>query len=152
MPGGVLSRRGIVDYDGNAYSISDFDEMTAAERHELIALCHTKFDEFLEKRADPWSHRRKSAGCVSGTSRYEVLKRAVFRCELCGVSAEDRALEVGHIVPRNLGGSDDLTNLQALCYWCNAMKRVRDTTDFAAWLLAIGRDRTVASSATLVGR
>jgi len=130
MPGAVLRRRGIVDYDGNAYSISDFDEMTAAERHELIALCHVKFDEFLEKRADPWSHRRKSAGYVSGTLRYEVLKRAVFRCELCGVSAEDRALEVDHIVPRNLGGFDDLTNFQALCYSCNAMKRDSDTTDF----------------------
>jgi ATP adenylyltransferase len=81
-------------------------------------------------RADPWSHRRKSAGYVSGTLRYEVLKRAVFRCELCGVSAEDRALEADHIVPRNVGGSDDLSNLQALCYSCNAMKRDRDTTDF----------------------
>ena len=113
MPGAVLRRRGIVDYDGSAYLIPGFDEMTAAERHELIALCHAKFDEFLEKRADPWSHRRKSAGYVSGTLRYEVLKRAVFRCELCGVSAEDRALEVDHIVPRNAGGSDDPSNLQA---------------------------------------
>jgi ATP adenylyltransferase len=101
-----------------------------AERHELIALCHAKVDEFLERRADPWSQRRKSAGYVSGTLRYEVLKRAAFRCELCGASAEDRALEVDHIVPRNFGGSDDLTNLQALCYSCNAMKRDRDTVDF----------------------
>ena len=130
MPGAVLRRRGIVDYDGSDYSIAGFDEMTAAERHELMALCHAKFDEFLEKRADPWSHRRKSAGYVSGTLRYEVLKRAMFRCELCGVSAEDRALEVDHIMPRNVGGSDDLSNLQALCYSCNAMKRDRDSSDF----------------------
>ncbi len=33
-------------------------------------------------------------------------------------------------MPRNFAGSDDLTNLQALCYSCNAMKRDRDTTDF----------------------
>jgi diadenosine tetraphosphate (Ap4A) HIT family hydrolase/5-methylcytosine-specific restriction endonuclease McrA len=104
--------------------------MTAAERHEIIALCHAKVDAFLEKRSDPWSHRRKSAGYVSGTLRYEVLKCAMFRCELCGASGEDRALEVDHIVPRNAGGSDDLSNLQALCYSCNAMKRDRDTTDF----------------------
>jgi hypothetical protein len=70
------------------------------------------------------------AGYVSDTQRYEVLKRAMFRCELCGATAEDRALEVDHIVPRNWGGSDDLSNLQALCYSCNAMKRDRDTTDF----------------------
>ncbi|WP_411875608.1 HNH endonuclease [Vulcanococcus limneticus] len=34
-----------------------------------------------------------------------------------------RALEVDHIVPRNHGGSDDLSNLQALCFRCNAGKR-----------------------------
>jgi len=130
MPGAVLRRRGVVDYQDGAYSISGFDEMIAADRHELIALCHAKVDEFLEKRSDPWSHRRKSAGYVSGTLRYEVLKRAAFRCELCGVSAADRALEVDHIVPRNAGGSDDPSNLQALCYSCNAMKRDRDTADF----------------------
>jgi ATP adenylyltransferase len=130
MPGAVLRRRGMVDCQGGAYSIPGFDDMTATERHELIELCHAKVDEFLEKRTDPWSHRRKSAGYVSGTLRYEVLKRAAFRCELCGASAEDRALEVDHIVPRNFGGSDDLSNLQSLCYSCNAMKRDRDTTDF----------------------
>ncbi len=130
MPGAVLRKRGVVEYGDGAYSIPSFDEMTVAERHELIALCQAKFDEYLERRADPWSHRRKSAGYVSGTLRYEVLKRAVFRCGLCGASAEDRALEVDHIVPRNIGGSDDLTNLQALCYSCNAMKRDRDTVDF----------------------
>ncbi|MCX5960678.1 MAG: HNH endonuclease signature motif containing protein [Cyanobacteria bacterium] len=34
-----------------------------------------------------------------------------------------RALEVDPIVPRNHGGSDDLSNLQALCFRCNAGKR-----------------------------
>ena len=130
MPGAVLRKRGVVDYNDGAYSIPGFEELTAAERHELIAVCHAKVDQFLQKRADPWSHRRKSLGYVSGTLRYEVLKRAVFRCELCGASAEDRALEVDHIAPRSAGGSDDLSNLQALCYSCNAMKRDRDATDF----------------------
>jgi ATP adenylyltransferase len=30
---------------------------------------------------------------------------------------------VDHIVPRNQGGSDDFSNLQALCFRCNAGKR-----------------------------
>jgi diadenosine tetraphosphate (Ap4A) HIT family hydrolase len=59
-----------------------------------------------------------------------VLKRARFRCELCGISADEKALEVDHIIPRIHGGSDDLSNLQASCYSCNAMKRDRDRTDF----------------------
>jgi ATP adenylyltransferase len=37
---------------------------------------------------------------------------------------------VDHIVPRNKGGTDDTSNLQALCYSCNATKRDRDNTDF----------------------
>jgi ATP adenylyltransferase len=71
-----------------------------------------------------------TAGYISGTLRYEVLKRAKFRCELCGISADEKALEVDHIIPCNMGGSDDITNLQALCYSCNAMKRDRDDADF----------------------
>jgi len=39
-------------------------------------------------------------------------------------------MEVDHILPRNHGGSDDISNFQALCYSCNAMKRDRDDTDF----------------------
>ncbi len=66
----------------------------------------------------------------SGTLRYEVLKRAKFHCELCGISAKEKALEVDHIVPRSKGGEDDISNLQALCYSCNSMKRDRDDTDF----------------------
>jgi diadenosine tetraphosphate (Ap4A) HIT family hydrolase len=67
---------------------------------------------------------------IPGTIRYEVLKQAKGRCQLCGVDGEGKALEVDHILPRNNGGSDDLSNLQALCYSCNATKRDRDDTDF----------------------
>jgi diadenosine tetraphosphate (Ap4A) HIT family hydrolase len=55
------------------------------------------------------------------------------------VNAEERALEVDHIVPRNKGGSDDLSNLQSLCYKCNAMKRDRDDTDFKAVRESFGK-------------
>lgn len=34
------------------------------------------------------------------------------------------------IWPRSRGGSDDLSNLQVLCYRCNAMKGNQDATDF----------------------
>jgi hypothetical protein len=37
---------------------------------------------------------------------------------------------VDHIIPKNQGGSDDLSNLQALCFRCNAGKRDTDSTDF----------------------
>jgi hypothetical protein len=37
---------------------------------------------------------------------------------------------VDHIVPRKHGGEDDLTNLQALCFKCNANKGASDDVDF----------------------
>ena len=120
----------VVDKKGDTYSLIGFDQLGPAEVEQLTRLCNEKLDGFLTKRSDPWSHRKKSSGYISGTKRYEVFKRAHFRCELCGVSADKKALEVDHIVPRNKGGSDDPSNLQALCYSCNATKRDHDDTDF----------------------
>jgi len=58
------------------------------------------------------------------------LKRAKFRCELCGISANEKALDVDHIVPKSTGGEDSINNYQALCYSCNALKRNKDDFDF----------------------
>lgn len=132
MVGKVLTNsRGITSKEKNQYTLIGSEELTDDERSQLITHCQNKIEEFLGKRGDKvWEHRRKSFGYISGTIRYEILKRAKFRCELCGISAEQKALEVDHIIPRNHGGTDDQSNLQALCYSCNAMKRDRDTTDF----------------------
>lgn len=133
MVGKVLKSHGLVERNKTTktYCLVDFNSLSAYEIEQLIELCQKRLTEFLDKRGKlVYQHRRKSAGYVSGTLRYEVLKRAKFRCELCGISAYEKALEVDHIIPRNHGGSDDLSNLQALCYSCNAMKRDRDDTDF----------------------
>jgi ATP adenylyltransferase len=132
MVGKVLTNsRRITERDADGFRLRNFEALTADEVSALVALCHSKIDAYVDKRGDAiWAHRRKSSGYVPGTARYEVLKRAKFRCELCGVSAEEKALEVDHILPRSLGGSDEGYNLQALCYSCNATKRDRDATDF----------------------
>lgn len=131
MVGRVLRSHKIVEREGKTYRLNDFESQTKDEINSLAVLCEQKLAEYLQRRGEfIWQHRRKSTGYVSGTLKYEVLKRAKFHCDLCGVSAEVRALEVDHIIPKNHGGSDDMSNLQALCYSCNAMKRDRDDTDF----------------------
>lgn len=132
MVGKVLTKnRGITTKEGNEYRLNIVDTLTPTEIDDLIDLCQVKIAEYEAKRnGAQWDHRRRGRRPVSGSVRYEVLKRAKFRCELCGVSAEEKNLEVDHIHPKSLGGKDDLSNFQALCYTCNSQKRNTDNQDF----------------------
>ena len=131
MVGKVLRNHEIVSKIKNEYFLADFKYLTDKQKEELIDICNKKITEYINKRGETiWDHRRKNRGYISGSVRFEVLKRAKFRCELCGISAKEKALEVDHIVPKNLGGEDSINNYQALCYTCNSMKRDTDRTDF----------------------
>ncbi len=131
MPSKVLKGHGIVEREKDDISIVNYDDLSESEIQSLIVACQHRLDDYIESHGQSaFDHRKKSSGYISGTLRYEILKKAKFRCELCGISADEKALEVDHITPRNNGGTDDISNLQALCYSCNAMKRDRDDTDF----------------------
>lgn len=143
MPARVLSKHGIVDRRKDQCFLNGFESLTREQIESLIRACQIKLDDYLAKRGEAiFQHRKKSSGYISGTLRYEILKNAKFRCELCGISANEKALEVDHILPRNNGGSDDISNLQALCYSCNAMKRDRDDTDFREVKKSYGHRQT----------
>jgi diadenosine tetraphosphate (Ap4A) HIT family hydrolase/5-methylcytosine-specific restriction endonuclease McrA len=138
MPGRVLGQNhGIVTAirgernDIIAYHLNGYSYLTPEQREELLHACQEKYERYLDARGQQvYQHRRMARGYISGTLIYEVMKRARYRCELCGVSAAEVALEVDHIQPRSLGGGDELNNLQALCYRCNARKGNKDNTDF----------------------
>ena len=59
---------------------------------------------------------------ISETTRQDVLNRDNCRCRACGFS-DSLTLEIDHVKPRSLGGSDSLDNLQALCSFCNNTKK-----------------------------
>ncbi len=119
-------------------------ELSDAEREELLQLCRQRLDAFREQRGEEvFAHRSRHRTPISGSIKYRVLTPAKGRCECCGAHEHQRALEVVHIVPRNQGGSDDLSNLQALCFRCNAGKR-RETRG-GLWVLRAGGQRPDAS-------
>jgi len=131
MVGKVLTGNGITPYDQGAYDLVGGEELSEAERDELLQLCRQRLDAFRMQRGEEvFAHRSRHRTPISGSIKYRVLTRAKGRCECCGAHEHQRALEVDHIVPRNQGGSDDLSNLQALCFRCNAAKRDTDSTDF----------------------
>lgn len=65
---------------------------------------------------------------ISKESRAFVLDRNGFTCQQCGAVAGElhpfdatrkTRLQVGHVIDKSLGGSDDPSNLRALCSVCN---------------------------------
>ena len=115
----------------NTYLFEDFD-LNEKQKDELVKLCNDKLENYINKRGIKkiFSHRTLASGVISGSIRYKVLLRAKNRCESCGISNKEKAIEVDHILPRTKKGKDELINYQALCYTCNSQKSNKDDTDF----------------------
>src|SRR5262249_38315723 len=108
--------------------------LTAAQRAELVAICNARINEYIAAyKGIIGDYRYNPEELSSSSIRYLVLKLAKGRCALCGASVRDTPLDVDHIIPTNRGGSNDLSNLQALCAPCNRAKRDRDATDFRGY-------------------
>ena len=52
---------------------------------------------------------------ISAGLRYEVFQRDSGTCQVCGRSAPEVVLHVDHRIPRSMGGTNTLDNLQILC-------------------------------------
>src|SRR5262249_61772065 len=82
MPGRVLANRGVVTRQRQTYTLaSGLNEVTEAERAELIAICNQELRKYIERRGEAiWDYRRLAPGDVPGTVRFDVLTTAGGRC------------------------------------------------------------------------
>ena len=90
---------------------------------------------------------------ISARLRAEVLDRNGFTCQMCGrtpgeidpYTGRKVRLHIGHIVDRNLGGRDELSNLRALCSTCNqGAKNITGEKPSEIWLLSQVRRAGIA--------
>ena len=131
MPSRILKKHNIITQHNDTYSLThDYSSLTKEEAELLITICDKKIDDFLGRKQDIYDHRKRNFDNLSGSLRYRIIKRSGGKCEACGISSEIRAIDVDHIIPKSKGGSDDESNLQALCYKCNREKRDTDDTNF----------------------
>jgi len=135
MPRPVLARRGVAHYDrstGEFELLVDFESDN--EKDEIVRICDRKIAEW---------NRREAPQERTASRDVKVFERARRRCELCGVPATVRLLQIDHIVPRSkrdrtdhvtLHGErihyEDLKNLQALCGPCNQGKSNTRSEDY----------------------
>lgn len=59
---------------------------------------------------------------ISKRLRYEVLARDGHKCRYCGAGVDETSLDVDHVLPVVLGGSNHPSNLAATCHDCNSGK------------------------------
>lgn len=59
-----------------------------------------------------------SRGSTWEAIREQVLQRDNYTCVYCG----NEATQADHIIPKSLGGKDELSNLVAACLRCNSTK------------------------------
>jgi ATP adenylyltransferase len=126
----VLKRHEVITSEGQLVSLSA-KELTLQQRAHIRMLCEQKLQSFVQKRGIAiWDYRLLDEEPIPDSLRFLVLKAAGGRCQLCGISAKERPLDVDHIIPRSRGGKTEIANLQALCSKCNRSKRNQDETDF----------------------
>jgi len=77
---------------------------------------------------------------ISNSIRFDVFKRDMFCCQYCGGKAPDVVLNVDHINPVALGGTNDLLNLVTSCFTCNSGKSDRRLDDESS----VSKSRTQA--------
>ncbi|MER9119839.1 RecQ family ATP-dependent DNA helicase [Mesorhizobium sp. M0954] len=52
--------------------------------------------------------------------RNQVLERDGYRCVSCGVALRSADADIHHLLPRSMGGADEMSNLVCLCDGCHA--------------------------------
>lgn len=67
--------------------------------------------------------------------RTAVWQKYGGKCAYCGKDITLKDMQVDHIKPKRIGGSDDIDNLNPSCRLCNHYKRASSVEDFRTWQL-----------------
>ena len=103
-------------------------ELRTEEGYQILThndRANLKPGDYLLESAKP---QPAFARAISKETRAFVLDRNGFTCQMCGAVAGEphpydvsrkTRLHIGHIIDKSLGGSDDASNLKAICSICN---------------------------------
>jgi predicted restriction endonuclease len=69
--------------------------------------------------------------------RKKVFDKCNGHCAYCGKPIEYKGMQVDHVYPKRLGGTDDIDNLLPTCRLCNHYKRGNTLEGFRSMMLSI---------------
>lgn len=105
--------------------IRDVVNQANRQNADKLAKRRTKKSAKTQAQSQQQISKNKRSRYIPASVRVSVLNRDKYKCVFCGKSAKQVELEVDHIIPFAKGGSNDLSNLQTLCFDCNRGKGVR---------------------------
>ncbi len=83
--GKVLTGNGITRCKRGTYALVGGDELSDAERDQLLELCRQRLDAFRQQRGEEvFAHGSRHRTPISSSSNYRVHRCAQGRCECCG--------------------------------------------------------------------
>ncbi len=103
-------------------------ELRTEEGYQILThndRANLKPGDYLLESAKP---QPAFARAISKETRAFVLDRNGFTCQMCGAVAGEphpydpsrtTRLHIGHVIDKSLGGSDEASNLKAICSVCN---------------------------------
>ena len=128
----TLTKRKVVTCEKGVFRLLLDEDITDKQKKRLIELCDLRTEEYVDTYNKRWGVKTVREP-VPSSLRYSTLAKSKGVCAACGVTSTERAIDIDHILPVNMGGKTEPFNLQALCRKCNAQKRDRDKTDFVKW-------------------
>jgi 5-methylcytosine-specific restriction endonuclease McrA len=114
---------------GRRYNTQNPDVYRAWRRanpQRVRAIKH-RYNSTHPEQLKAWDHRRKArvrgaGGSFTGAEWRALKAQYDHRCLMCGRQEPEIKLSVDHVVPVALGGSNDASNIQPLCLFCNQSK------------------------------
>lgn len=142
MPIRVLSRHRVITKNGDLVSLNlNIKKLTLEQKAEIKKMCEEKMQEFIAARGlEIWDYRLGDQNSIPDSLRYRVLSESNGRCSLCGVTKDERPLDIDHIIPKSKGGKTTYENLQVLCSKCNRSKGNKDDKDFRQSVYSKSKD------------
>ncbi|EGT4238744.1 HNH endonuclease [Cronobacter sakazakii] len=91
--------------------------------------CEAHRNEGWQQYQRGQSRHQRGYGSKWDIIRVRILKRDRYICQECLRNGRPRPAEtVDHIIPKAHGGTDNDSNLQALCWPCHKRKTSRENT------------------------
>jgi 5-methylcytosine-specific restriction enzyme A len=102
--------------------IRDLINQTNSQKADKQKKHKTNKSTVKKSQYKPKVSKDKRSRYIPVSIRVFVLDRDGYKCIFCGRGARQVQLEVDHIIPFSKGGSNEVSNLQTLCFDCNRGK------------------------------